>query len=657
MGRPQLSGKTIKTLAVALPVTLLVIPFMVLVLAVAGVSFVASSVLAPQNNCGAATVAVPVSTVTGSPSAEETANVRIIIGVAKTENLPVNAEIAAVATMLVESAQGLVLANENVPLSESNPHKQGDGSNGVSLGLFQQQITDGWSTILPPSISNAAGVNQLMTASYEAEAFFGVPPGTAIPTSVANPAALTKGLQDQPNYATSIATLNATAIGSLDQEVQGSEYPNRYEKHVNAASAIVDANQDAPAVPLPVPINATAASSSASGGSGSGISSGTPSSVLVVGDSITIAGSHDLAHDLNTASVNSTFADQAGAGLSTFMNPSNTKLYIPGLVRASNPGLLVIALGTNDYGDSTSYPKQMNALFGSIPSTQPVLWVLPYYQDIQPGSYAHMTPGLKSLDSVIQAQTAAHSNMTTLDMNAVFGTNASYIGPGGLNPNAAGQAVWANAISQAIVSSPTVAATTACTAQSTTTSNSTGGYQNPMRSVTNLVDERVDMGVDFAGTGPVYAVGAGTVTYVKASNSGWPGTGARNGGFIQYTLSAGPAAGLNIYLAECITPTVTVGQKVTATTVIGNMTNCGSGIETGWGSSTPTLTMASQAKATIACQPHQYCSGQWNRTLSTAYGENFAQLLNELGQSTLPATTPINGTIPANWPAWVVTPA
>ncbi|HEY2304895.1 MAG TPA: hypothetical protein VGI05_03345, partial [Streptosporangiaceae bacterium] len=33
------------------------------------------------------------------------------------------------------------------------------------------------------------------------------------------------------------------------------------------------------------------------------------------------------------------------------------------------------------------------------------------------------------------------------------------------------------------------------------------GYLNPLRAVSGLVPERVDQGVDFAGTGPVYAIG------------------------------------------------------------------------------------------------------------------------------------------------------
>jgi hypothetical protein len=103
------------------------------------------------------------------------------------------------------------------------------------------------------------------------------------------------------------------------------------------------------------------------------------------------------------------------------------------------------------------------------------------------------------------------------------------------------------------------------------------GYLNPLRAVSGLVPERVDEGVDFAGTGPVYALGDAVITNATATNYGWPG-----GGWITYQLTDGPDAGLMVYLAEDVTPTVRVGQHVSASTVIANMWNGGDGIETGW---------------------------------------------------------------------------
>jgi len=63
-------------------------------------------------------------------------------------------------------------------------------------------------------------------------------------------------------------------------------------------------------------------------------------------------------------------------------------------------------------------------------------------------------------------------------------------------------------------------------------------YVNPLRSVSGLVPERIDEGVDFGGTGPVYALGDAVVTNA-GQNAGWPG-----GGWITYQLTDGPDQGL-----------------------------------------------------------------------------------------------------------------
>ena len=103
------------------------------------------------------------------------------------------------------------------------------------------------------------------------------------------------------------------------------------------------------------------------------------------------------------------------------------------------------------------------------------------------------------------------------------------------------------------------------------------GYQNPLRDVSGLVPERIDMGVDFSGSGPVYALGNAVITNATGTSSGWPG-----GGWITYQLTEGPDAGLMVYVAEDVTPTIQVGEHVTASTVIATMYQGGDGIETGW---------------------------------------------------------------------------
>jgi murein DD-endopeptidase MepM/ murein hydrolase activator NlpD len=163
---------------------------------------------------------------------------------------------------------------------------------------------------------------------------------------------------------------------------------------------------------------------------------------------------------------------------------------------------------------------------------------------------------------------------------------------------------------------------------------SSSGYANPLRATGGLSPERIDSGVDYAGVGPVYAIGNGVVLNIYAGD--WPG-----GTFIAYQLSDGPAQGLVVYTAEDINPQVSVGSTVTANTVIGQMYGGPNGIEIGWadGSAIPNA-MARSA-------------GQYQGGNSTAFGYNFSQLLQSLGApGGILQNDPPTGTLPASWPQW-----
>src|SRR5207248_2928528 len=81
--------------------------------------------------------------------------------------------------------------------------------------------------------------------------------------------------------------------------------------------------------------------------------------------------------------------------------------------------------------------------------------------------------------------------------------------------------------------------------------------------------------VDFAGAGPVVALGSGTV--FNTAGPGWPG-----GTFIGITLDSGPYAGLSYFVAEDVKPTVKRGDHVRRGQQIGVMYLGPAGIETGW---------------------------------------------------------------------------
>jgi hypothetical protein len=162
-------------------------------------------------------------------------------------------------------------------------------------------------------------------------------------------------------------------------------------------------------------------------------------------------------------------------------------------------------------------------------------------------------------------------------------------------------------------------------------------YLNPLRAVTGLQPQRIDMGADFAGSGPVYPIGDAVITAATGTSGGWPG-----GGWITYQLTDGPAAGLVVYVAEDVRPTVSVGEKVTPTTEIASMFNGGSGIETGWA-----MPDSSSAESQLAVAGGISGGGPF----PTAVGVNFDELLQALGVPAAPnaGQSPF-GLLPPNYP-------
>jgi len=164
-------------------------------------------------------------------------------------------------------------------------------------------------------------------------------------------------------------------------------------------------------------------------------------------------------------------------------------------------------------------------------------------------------------------------------------------------------------------------------------------YLNPLRDVSGLLPERVDQGVDFGGSGPVYALGDAVITNAQGSNYGWPG-----GGWITYQLTSGPDAGKLVFLAEDVTPQVQAGQHVTSSTVIATMFNGGDGIETGW---------AQPTGFTAESQSPEAGGIDGNGPFPTMIGMNFEQMLHSLGvPAGNNASQAAAGTLPAGYPSW-----
>ncbi len=145
------------------------------------------------------------------------------------------------------------------------------------------------------------------------------------------------------------------------------------------------------------------------------------------------------------------------------------------------------------------------------------------------------------------------------------------------------------------------------------------GYADPLAGAT-VRPERIDQGVDYAGSGTLSAIGAARVIYVATTGTGWPGA------FIEYQLLAGANAGCYVFYAEGVIPVdgLSVGQTVSggqplATIIPGYPT----GIEIGWGAGKGTTTYAAAA-------------GQWSASddqenVASMAGKSFSALIAALG--------------------------
>jgi hypothetical protein len=178
------------------------------------------------------------------------------------------------------------------------------------------------------------------------------------------------------------------------------------------------------------------------------------------------------------------------------------------------------------------------------------------------------------------------------------------------------------------------------TEHATKTSWTAFGYANPFRAIKDLMPQRIDMGVDFGGTGPIYALGHAVITNAIGNSPGWPG-----GGWITYRLTSGRAKGLMVYVAEDVTPAVQVGQVVNSSTVIAHMYNGGAGIETGWA-----MPDGSSAESQLPVAGGISGGGPF----PVMVGINFEELLQALGVPVSPFDRYVapSGLLPAGYPSW-----
>lgn len=137
-------------------------------------------------------------------------------------------------------------------------------------------------------------------------------------------------------------------------------------------------------------------------------------------------------------------------------------------------------------------------------------------------------------------------------------------------------------------------------------------YVNPFLGDKTLTPERIDQGVDYALSPgeTIKAIGDAIIKGILPNwYSGQP--------LLWYQLTSGPHKGEYVYIAEQISPTVKPGQTVKGGQVIATYASSGTGLETGF---------ATSSGATLAQSTGGYKEGQL-----TAAGALFSHFLEGLG--------------------------
>jgi hypothetical protein len=174
-------------------------------------------------------------------------------------------------------------------------------------------------------------------------------------------------------------------------------------------------------------------------------------------------------------------------------------------------------------------------------------------------------------------------------------------------------------------------------------------YINPLRDARVLQPGRVDMGADYVVSGPIMALGDGTVTFASNHDTGPPSCYGRTcwpvGGIVVYRLSDGPFAGKYVYAAENITVSVDAGQILRTGQRIATAHDGFPYLETGWASGKGPETLAIADGHQCPCGD----PGGW----STIEGRNFNRLLVALGAPSADVQpNPPKQDMPRRWPTW-----
>jgi hypothetical protein len=174
-------------------------------------------------------------------------------------------------------------------------------------------------------------------------------------------------------------------------------------------------------------------------------------------------------------------------------------------------------------------------------------------------------------------------------------------------------------------------------------------YVNPVRAVAGLQASRIDMGVDYSGSGPIAALGRAKIILATDRLAGPEGCWGKTcvpppGDMIVYRLLEGPFVDKYVYVVEHITITVKAGQTIRAGETVAILHQGSPNLELGWASGYGAYTLAAARRHQCSCTD----PGGW----SSVEGRDFNDLMVWLGApSGYVTSTAPNQHMPGGWPA------
>jgi 3D (Asp-Asp-Asp) domain-containing protein len=195
---------------------------------------------------------------------------------------------------------------------------------------------------------------------------------------------------------------------------------------------------------------------------------------------------------------------------------------------------------------------------------------------------------------------------------------------------------WRGRASQLNWGRPNVTVTLA-SASETAPPQTAGGasYFNPLKHA-NVTAERIDQGVDYAGTGYLVAIADGVITASVANGSGWEGEG-----YVEYRITQpGFLNGAHVYYAEGVNTVVHVGEQVRGGSRLCDLRQpMPHGIEVGF------------AAGFGEDSYYRYHDGNYNEGDATRPGVAFSNLIHALGGPAGRIEGPIVGNFPEYMPS------